>query len=73
MLDAAFLAALGLLMLRLPTRLMPLLCLWSVPLSISSYTVQALETVRIHVETKPAICIAICVAICIAIWRGPSG
>jgi len=45
-LDAAFLAALGLLMLRLPTRLMPLLCLWSVPLSISSYTVQALETVR---------------------------
>ena len=51
-LDAAFLAALGLLMLRLPTRLMPLLCLWSVPLSISSYTVQALETVRTHVETK---------------------
>ena len=33
-------------MLRLPTWLMPLLCLWSVPLSISSYTVQALETVR---------------------------
>ena len=29
-LDAAFFAALGLLMLRLPTRLMPLLCLWSV-------------------------------------------
>ena len=51
-LDAAFLAALGLLMLRLPTRLMPLLCLWSVPLSISSYTVQALETVRTHVETR---------------------
>jgi hypothetical protein len=50
-LDAAFLAALGLLMLRMPTRLIPLLCLWSVPLSISSYTVQALETVRIHVET----------------------
>lgn len=45
-LDAAFLAALGLLMLRLPAKLLPLLCLWSVPLSISSYTVQALETVR---------------------------
>ena len=30
-LDAAFLAALGLFMVRLPTKLLPLLCLWSVP------------------------------------------
>ena len=30
-LDATFLAALGLFMVRLPTKLLPLLCLWSVP------------------------------------------
>ena len=46
-LDAAFLSALGLLMIRLPSRLLSALCLWSVPLSITSYAVQALETYRL--------------------------
>jgi hypothetical protein len=43
-LDAAFLVALGIFMVRLPARLLPILCFWSVPLSIFSYAVQALET-----------------------------
>ena len=33
-------------MLWLPARLMPILCLWSVPLSIGSYAVQALDGFR---------------------------
>lgn len=45
-LDMGFLSALGFAMYRLPSRLLPVLCLWSVPLSISSYVVQAFETER---------------------------
>lgn len=44
--DAAFLVAMGAAMFTLPARLLPLLCLWSVPLSVSSYGVQVVETVR---------------------------
>ena len=44
-LDAAFLVALGVFMAWLPSRFLPILCLWSTPLSIVSYAVQVTETV----------------------------
>ena len=46
MLDAAALGGLCVLVSRLPPRLLPLLCLWSTPLAVSSYAVQALEAYR---------------------------
>ena len=45
-LDAGFVAALGVIMVMLPARYLPLLCLWSMPLSVSSYSVQVVETYR---------------------------
>lgn len=45
-LDAALLCALGALMASLPARLLPALCLWSVPLSLCSYGVQVVEASR---------------------------
>ena len=35
--DAGFLVTLGVAMAMLPVRFLPLLCLWSIPLSVSSY------------------------------------
>lgn len=46
-LDAVVLGALVAGMFALPPKLLPLLCLWSVPLSICSYGVQVLEALRL--------------------------
>ena len=45
-LDVVLLATLSGLMFFLPQRMLPLLCLWSVPLSVMSYGLQVLEVAR---------------------------
>lgn len=45
-LDAGLLVTLSVAMATLPARLLPLLCLWSIPLSVSSYSLQIFEAYR---------------------------